>query len=120
MAQCGTRLELAISTRGRVGMGAEDADGLAGLDQQRLVGFEAAEGGDDLVEGFPAARGLADAAVDDEVAGALGDVGVEVVHQHAERGFGEPALGGEFGAAGGADGSAIGSHAHAIPADAAD
>ncbi len=87
----------------RVGVRAEDADGLAGLHEQRLVGFELAQRGDDAVEAFPVARGAADAAVDDEFVRLLGDVGVEVVHEHAQRRFGEPALGGDVGAVRGAD-----------------
>ena len=43
------------------------------------------------------------AAVDDEVVGALGDLGVEVVHQHPQRGLLRPALAGELGAARRAD-----------------
>ncbi len=82
----------------RVGVGAEHAHRLARLDEQRLVGLEAAQRRDDAVEGLPIARGAADAAVDDELARPLGDVGVEIVHQHAQRRLGQPALGGEFGA----------------------
>ena len=51
----------------------------------------------------PDARGLAGAAVDDEVVGPLGDLGVEVVVEHAERGFLDPALAGELGAARGSE-----------------
>ena len=46
----------------------------------------------DGVEALPVARGLADAAVDDEVLRALGHLGVEVVHQHAQGRFLLPAL----------------------------
>ena len=74
-------------------MGAEDADRLAGLHQQRFVGFEAAQRGDDAIETVPVARGAADAAIDHELARAFGDLGVEVVHEHAQRRFGQPALG---------------------------
>ena len=45
---------------------------------------------DDRVEGVPAARRAAGAAVDDEIVGAFGDVGIEIVHQHPQRGFLEP------------------------------
>ena len=48
---------------------------------------------------------LPDAAVDDQIVGPLGDVGIEVVHQHAQRGFLRPALAGERGAARRADGA---------------
>ncbi len=81
----------------RIGVGLEHADRLARLDEQRLVRFEPAQRLDDTVEGVPIARGAADAAVDDELARPLGDVRIEIVHQHAQRGFGEPALGGQLG-----------------------
>ena len=81
-------------------MGAEDADGLARLDEQRLVVAERAQLADDRVERLPGARRAAGAAVDDEVVGPLGDVGVEVVHQHPQRRLLRPALARELGAAG--------------------
>src|SRR5437764_1250690 len=37
-----------------------------------------------------AARGPCHAAIDDEFLRALGDFGIEIVHQHAHRRFGEP------------------------------
>ena len=52
------------------------------------------------------ARGLAGAAVDDEVLGVLGDLGVEVVHQHPQRRLGLPRPRGQLGAVGGVDGQA--------------
>ena len=76
----------------RVGMGAEDADGFAGLHEQCLVIFETLQRRDDAVKAFPVACGAADAAVDDKFARPLRDIGVEVVHQHAHRRFGQPAL----------------------------
>ena len=77
----------------RVGVGAEDADRLARLHQQRLVGLELAQRRDDAVEALPVARRAADAAIDDELVRPLGDLGIEVVHQHAQRRLGQPALG---------------------------
>jgi hypothetical protein len=47
-------------------------------------------------ETLPVSRGAADAAVDDELARPLRHLRVEVVHQHPERRFGEPALRGDF------------------------
>ena len=35
---------------------------------------------------------LPGAAVDDEIVGPLGDVGIEIVHQHPQRGFLRPSL----------------------------
>ena len=87
----------------RVGMGAEHADRLARLDEQRLIALEPAQGRDDAVERLPVARRPPDAAIDDKLARPLGDVGVEIVHEHAQRRFGEPALGAEFGSAGRTD-----------------
>ena len=66
-----------------VGVGLEDADRLARLDQQRLVVFQAAQGGDDGVEARPIARRPADAAIDHQLGRSLGHVGIEVVHQHS-------------------------------------
>ena len=86
----------------RIGMGTEDADGLPGLNQQRLVGFQALERRDDRVVALPVARGFADAAVDNKLVRALGNLRVEIVHQHAQRRLGEPALGAELAPARGA------------------
>ena len=80
-------------------VGAEDADRLAALHEQRLVVLEPAQRRDDRVEGLPRARGAPGAAVDDEIGGILGDLGVEVVHEHAQRGLLQPALAGQLGAA---------------------
>ena len=52
---------------------------------------------------LPVARRAADAAVDHEFLGPLGHRRVEVVHEHAQRRFGEPALRRESRAGGGAD-----------------
>jgi hypothetical protein len=89
-------------------VGAEDADGLPALHEQRLVVLEPAQRGDDRVERLPRARGAPGAAVDDEVRGILGDLRVEVVHEHAQGGFLEPALAAELGAARRADDGCVG------------
>ena len=91
----------------RVLVRAEHADRLAGLDEQGLVLVEPLERLDDLVEALPVARGAADAAVDDEALRVLGDLVVEVVHQHPHRGFGGPALRLDLAAAPGADVAAV-------------
>ena len=80
-------------------VGAEDADRLARLDEQRLVVRERAQRAHDRVERLPRARRAAGAAVDDEVLRALGDVRVEVVHEHAQRGLLRPAGAGQLRAA---------------------
>lgn len=86
----------------RVGVGLEHADRLAGLYQQGLVVVQLLEGLDDPVVALPVARGTADAAVNHQFPGVLRDLRVEVVHQHAQRRFGQPALGGQRSAARGA------------------
>ena len=83
----------------RVGVRAENADRLAGLHEQRFVVFERAQRRDDRVKAFPVARRLAAPAVDDQVFRLLGDLGVEVVHQHAQRRFLLPAFAGDGRAA---------------------
>ena len=56
-------------------------------------------------------------AVDDEVVRVLGDLRVEVVHEHPERGFLLPAAAGQLGAARGADGAGSGHAAEPSPPD---
>ena len=92
-----------MSTRGASRVGAEHADRLARLDEQSLIALEPAQGRDDAVERRPVARRPPDAAIDDELARTFGDVGIEIVHEHPERRFGQPALGAELGSAGAAD-----------------
>jgi hypothetical protein len=70
----------------------EHSDRLTRLDQQRFVGVERAQRLDDAIETFPVARGAADAAVHDQLVGILRDLAIEIVHQHAQRRFGQPAL----------------------------
>ncbi len=82
-------------------VGGKDAHGLAGLDQEGFVVAEMFEFAHDGVKAFPVASSAADAAVDDQVRGALGYVGIEVVHQAAQSGFLLPALAAELIAAGG-------------------
>src|SRR5262245_1011422 len=71
----------------RVFVRAEDADGFARLHKQRFVVIQIAQAAYDGVEAPPVARRLARAAVNDQVVGALGDLRVEVVHQHPHRGL---------------------------------
>ena len=87
-----------------------DPDGLAGLDQEGLVLLEVLQAGDDRGVGVPAAGGAAGAAVDDELLGVLGHLGVEVVHEHAHGGLLRPALAGEVRAPGSADRLVAGGH----------
>ncbi len=54
----------------------ENADGLARLHQQRLVGAQPLQLAHDRVERFPRPRGAAGAAVNDQVLGPLGNLRV--------------------------------------------
>ena len=67
---------------------------------------------DDGVERLPAARRPPRAAVDDEVVGVLGHVGIEVVHQHPHRGFLVPAQAGDGGAGGRGNGFRMSEGSH--------
>ncbi len=81
----------------RVFRGAEAAYGLARLHEQRLVVREIAELANDHVERLPRARRFSGAAVDDEILRTLGDLGIEVVVEHAERSFLHPAFARQLG-----------------------
>ena len=70
----------------------EHADRLAGLDEQRFVVLESAQLADDRVESVPAPRRAAGSAVDHEIVGPLGNLGIEVVHEHPQGRFLNPAL----------------------------
>ena len=99
LAQSGTRFELAISTRGAHSWVRKTPTGLPDCTSSVSSSPEAAQGADDRVERLPGARGAAGAAVDDQVVGPLGDLRVEVVHQHPQRRLLRPAPAGELGAA---------------------
>ena len=95
----------------RPGVGLHHPDRLARLHQHRLVVAEGLQGPDQGVVRLPAAGGLAGAAVDDQVLRALGVGGVEVVHEHPQRGLGLPGAAAEVGPGGGVDGQArVGGH----------
>ena len=64
----------------RIFVRAKNADGLAGLHEKRFVVVQAAQRSDDGVKTIPVARGLARAAIDDQILRTLGDVGIEIVH----------------------------------------
>ena len=85
-------------------VGTHDADRLARLHEHRLVVRKGGQRADERVVGLPAAGGLAGAAVDHEVLGALGVVRVEVVHEHPQRRLGLPGPCRQLRAARGADG----------------
>ena len=87
----------------RIFMGFEYANRFAGLHQQRFVVFEIRQRLDNRVIARPVACGAANAAVDHQLVGIFCYLRIKVVHQHAQRCFGEPAFCGERGAARGAD-----------------
>jgi hypothetical protein len=93
---------------GRPGMRPDDPDRLAGLDEQGLVVGQGPELADDRIEGVPRARRTTRSAVDDQAIGILGDLRVEVVHEHAQRGFLGPAATAQLRTARGANGSGAG------------
>ena len=82
----------------RPGMGAQQADGFAGLDDQRLVLVHGGERLDDLGVRGPVARGLAEGCVDDELVGVFCDG--EDVFEQAQQAFLAPAAAAQVGAAG--------------------
>ena len=80
-------------------------DGPAGLDEQRLVALQRRQRADQRVERGPVPRRTPRPAVDDEVVGPLGDVRVQVVLEHPQRGLGLPRACGQRGAPRGAHGA---------------
>src|SRR3954454_18585010 len=97
----GTRLELAISTRGDHSCVRNTPTGLpdwtssvSSPSSWRSVAtiasnasHERARGGTERADPPPRGGGAAGPAVDDQVLRALGDLGIEVVHQHAQGGL---------------------------------
>jgi hypothetical protein len=75
VAQWGTMLLLASSTRGASVVGAEDRHRLARLHQQRLVRLQLAQAAQDGVEGSPSCARPAAAAIDDQVVRVEGHLG---------------------------------------------
>ena len=113
-AQSPTRLELAISTRGAHTWVRNTPTGLPDCTSMVSSFSRSRSVAHDRVERLPAAGGATGAAVDHEVLGVLGDLGVEVVHQHPQRGFLLPALAGDVGAARGADRVRLGYRSHGL------
>ena len=96
-------------------VGPQDTHRFAGLDEQRLVVAELAQFPDDGVEGVPAPGRAAGAAVDDQMIRVLGDLGIEVVHEHPEGRLLRPAAAGQLRAAGRADGTGSGHALSLLP-----
>ena len=87
----------------RIGMGAENSDRLARLDDQRLVAIELAQRGNNPIETVPVAGCTTNSAIDDKFARPFGNVRIEIVHQHSQRRFRQPALGADPGPVGRSD-----------------
>ena len=94
-----------MSTRGAFSCVRNTPTGLPDCTSSVSSFFRRLQRRDDGVEALPVARRLADAAVDDELLRPLRDLGIEVVHQHPQRGFLLPSAAGELGAARRADGA---------------
>ena len=88
----------------------EDGNGFARLHDECLVVLQPPQRLDDRIECLPAARRPAAAAVDDEIVGTLGDLRIEIVHQHPERRLLRPRFAGACGASRGADGTTDDAH----------
>ena len=87
------------------------ADRLAGLDQQGLVFGQASQAQYDRVVGGPAPCRAPGPAIDDELVGVLGHLGVKVVHEHPHGRLLWPAPAAQAGAARGADRAGTGRRA---------
>ena len=70
-------------------------DRLARLHEKCFVVFERFQGANDFLIALPVARGFAGSAIDNEIIRVLGNLRVEVIHQHPHCGFGMPALAGQ-------------------------
>ncbi|MNE48767.1 hypothetical protein D3C80_1432520 [compost metagenome] len=86
-----------------VAVGLEHADRLAGLHQQGLVVVQVGQALDDLVVALPVTRRTTDTTVNHQFFRVLGHFRVEVVHQHAQWSFSQPAFGGQLITTRGAD-----------------
>ena len=73
----------------------EHAHGLARLHQQSLVVLQILQGRDDGVVCLPTPRRAPRSAINDKVLGTLGNISVEIVHQHAHGSFLLPAFAGD-------------------------
>ena len=71
-------------------MCAEDADGLAALNQQRLVLAELEQRADECAQRLRVPGSLSGAPVDHELLRPLGYLGIEVVEEHPQRCLGRP------------------------------
>ena len=87
----------------RVGVRLEHTDRFTRLHEQCFVLFETAQRFDNLVVALPIARRAADAAVHHKLFRVLSNIWIEIVHQHAQCCFREPALAAQLFSTRGAD-----------------
>src|ERR1700733_14255348 len=99
LAQSGTRLELARSTRGAASCVSNTATGLPDCTSSVSGSPRRSSSRTEGVVARPVAAPLADPAVDDELGRVLGDVGMKVVLEHAQRRLLLPALASQLGKA---------------------
>ncbi|OPZ72962.1 MAG: hypothetical protein BWY83_00375 [bacterium ADurb.Bin478] len=83
----------------RIFMRSEYRHRFAGLNQQRLIILKPFQRIDDRMITLPVPRRFAGAAVDDELMRTLGDLRIQVVHQHAQSRLLHPALAAQSAAA---------------------
>ena len=95
----------------------ENAGGPPGLNQQSLVVLERLKRSDNRMEGRPISRRPAGASINHEIFRPLGNLGIQVVVQHAQGCFLVPALAREFPASRGADWSSHGQLPYLPPVD---
>ena len=74
-------------------MGFENTDRFTRLDKQGFIVFECAECCNDPVKTFPVARCTPDPAIDNKFAGLFRNAGIQIIHEHAQWRFRQPALG---------------------------
>ena len=99
----------------RIGVGANHANWLAALHQQRLVHFQFLQALDDCIKALPVTRSLSAASVHHQVLGTFRHFWIQIVHQHAHSGFSGPGLAGALVSARGANDSMCnGGHGGAI------
>ena len=79
-------------TRGAIFVRGKDGNRLTGLNEQRLLRPQTLQFADNRVKALPVTCGLADPAIDNKVRGALGHLGIKIVHQATQCGFLLPAL----------------------------
>jgi hypothetical protein len=80
-------------------MSFENPDRLAGLDQKRLIIVEGFQRGNYGFVTVPISGCFAGASVDDQILGTLGNLFIEIVHEHAHGSFLLPAFTGDGGTA---------------------